>query len=321
MEFVFDDESSTEIQGSEAAAGSNDRFYEFFDESPIPVVPMNFSSETPSPSRKSALRKYRESRVSDVSTTAPSGVSELSSLQSPSLLDGPSYKQRRNQRRRERRKEEKRKQQGADDSMPQVLENGPEAHSPTAPQGEPSSHLQTTLGGVPMSYLAIQLPTFFSGHSHVNKQSVLFGHLSAGSSGLSCEVSAMESPIQRSAASEDHRDLPCDSEKDDSEVLRMGEVSIIASSEEPESDSNESCDFVLNHSEDDDSGIWKTDESSITASSEEPESGGNEPWDGVITAKVLFRQHMADAASAEIDNAAAFRRLQMLRRIREARTP
>ena len=78
---------------------------------------------------------------------------------------------------------------------------------------------------------------------------------------------------------------------------------------------------MLNHSEDDDSGIWKTDESSITASSEEPESGGNEPWDGVITSKVLFRQHMADPASAEIDNAAAFRRLQMLRRIREARTP
>ena len=342
MEFVFDDESSPEIQGSAAVEENSpaDRFYEFFSESPVSAIPRNSSLETPCQSRKSDVRKYREPRISDISTTAPSGASELSSLLSPSLLDGPSYKQRRNRRRKERRKEEKRKHQGMDGSTPQVIENGAADQLPTAPQGEPSSHLQTTLGGVPISFLATQWPTFFSGHSHENKQSVLFGHLSAGNSGPSCETTASKSPIQCSAVSE----------RKDLEMLRINEGSINSSSEESGNDKNEPCDSALSNSEygysdgdsvlsdsegylddrdllsgansdsgDDCSIVSETNESSITVSSEEPESEGNKPWDGTITAKVLFRQHMADPASLEIDNAAAYRRMQMLRRIKEAR--
>ena len=169
---------------------------------------------------------------------------------------------------------------------------------------------------------------------------MLFGHLSAGNSGLSCETPASKSPIQCSAASG----------KKDLEMLRINEGSINSSSEESGNDRNEPCDSALSDSEhadsdddsvlndsegcldgrdllngaisdsgDDCSIVSETSEGSITASSEEAESEGNEPWDGKITAKVLFRQHMADPASSEIDNAAAYRRMQMLRRIKEAR--
>ena len=137
MEFDIGEDSPPENRERATVAdnGLEDRFYDFFGKSPAPAVRVSCYVDTPSTSRKSGGQKQRGARISDASTTAPSGVSPgLSSLSSPMLLAGPTYKQRRNRRRKERRKNEKREQQAVVDSMSQDPGNRSADHLTTAQQ-------------------------------------------------------------------------------------------------------------------------------------------------------------------------------------------
>ena len=196
MEFDISDELSPDNLGRAAAVkdSPDDRFYDFFAESPVRAGP-----------KKQALR------VSDASTAAPDETSPArSSAPSPAppselfylnraggsrsppnagldeiIAADNTYKQRRNKRRKERRKNEKRTQQLSKNANKQL------GVLPCAKQGVPPNHLPTeTWGDSPSGHLLNEQGAP-PGHSQIGKQSESTGHL---------PVSGMEMPNKPASA-------------------------------------------------------------------------------------------------------------------------
>ena len=214
MEFDIGDELSPDNLGRAAAVkdSPDDRFYDFFAESPVRAGP-----------KKQALR------VSDASTAAPDETSPArSSVPSPAspselfylnraggsrsppnagldeiIAADNTYKQRRNKRRKERRKNEKRTQQLSKNANKQL------GVLPCAKQGVPPNHLPTeTWGDSPSGHLLNEQGAP-PGHSHLGMQSESICQLPANGKPTTAQNidpdrhELLESLSQHSSASED----------------------------------------------------------------------------------------------------------------------